>query len=193
MNKQEFITNFSFSNAVPTDPSTKSIPAEAFATAMEEFLNDSFRGIIRVRTLELLPKAVLICPEYAAFFFKELLCYVWGRVFIEVEINSKENGLSIELIFNDENPLTDKEMRSIIKIARNAGMHISLRDNGLSLMLRYSDTAIHHVYAISVMDGRKSTLAKLREIFYCGAPYGQKEEDSSTQKAKKTPRRVIYR
>ena len=193
MNKQDFINSFSISNATPLDPSARSVPAEAFAGAIDEFLSDGFRGVIRVRTLDLPPKAVMVCSEYAAYFFKELLCAIYGRIFLEVTIASTDGGMAIDISFDDELPLSEKEMRRLIKIARNAGMAIGIEERQIRLTLRYSDLMMHRVYAISVRDGRLAILGKLREIFFCGEPYGEESADSSAKKPSKVKKTTVYR
>lgn len=193
MDKRDFISNFSISNAIPLDPSARSIPAEAFAGAIDEFLSDGFKGVVRVRTLDLPPKAIMVCSEYAAYFFKELLCAIYGRLFLEVTIGSADGGMAIDINFDEELPISEKEMRGLIKIARNAGMDISIRDRQIRLLLRYSDLMMHHVYAISVRDGRLAMLGKLREIFFCGEPYGEDSAEKATEKSSKTKKPTVYR
>ena len=193
MNKQDFISKFSISNATPLDPSAKGVPAEAFAGALSEFLGDGFRGVIRVHTLDLPQKAVMVCSEYAAHFFKELLCAVYGRIFLEVTIGSSDGGMAIDISYEGELPISEKEMRSLIKIARNAGMSIGIEEGKIKLLLRYSDLMMHRVYAISVSDGKLAMLGKLNEIFFCGEPYGEDIRSNTNEKPTKSRKTTIYR
>lgn len=169
MLKGDFESRYELSDAVPMDPTARTVPAEAFASALEEFMYDRFRGISRVRMTAISADAILVSAEYAAYFFKMLLKYIYGRVFINIDISSNNKGLVILISSDTELPLTDSEKRFLIKTARNAGMEIYPTDSGFKLTRAFSDAAIHHVYAISVFDGKKVILGKLCEIFYCGA------------------------
>ena len=169
MNKKNFEERYEISDAVPIDPTSKTVPAEAFAQALEEFMENRFRGVARVRLENLSAKSVLVSAEYTAYFFKMLLTYVYGRVFINIDISSNNRGLVMFITPEGELPLTDSERRFLIKTARNAGMEVYLTGGGFKLMLSFSDASVHHIYAISVGDGKRVVLGKLCEIFFCGA------------------------
>lgn len=170
MLKSEFIEKYTLSDATPLDPTAKSIPAEALCYALEEFINDRFRGIARVKTSSLSSEKVLLSAEYTAYFFKMLFTYIYGREFLEINIGCDTKGLNIAIDCEHPLPLTDGERRSLIKIARNAGMQIYPEGNGLYIIIPFSEAAKHRVYASSVKDGRRIMLSKLDEIFFCGAP-----------------------
>lgn len=170
MIKNEFISKYQFSDAVPMDPTLRTVPAEAFAEALEEFMNDRFRGIARVKTDIISAEAVLVSAEYAAYFFKMLLTYVYGRVFLNIDASSDRHGLIMLITAEEDLPLTDSELRFLIKTARNAGMEIYPDGRKIKLILKFSRAASHRVYAVSVGDGRRVMLGKLNEIFYCGSP-----------------------
>lgn len=168
MIKTEFINKYKLSDAVPMDPTSRTVPAEAFAESLKEFMNDRFRGIARVRTDTISAEAVLVSAEYAAHFFKTLLTYVYGRVFLNIDISCDRHGLVMLITSEEELPLTDTELRFLIKTARNAGMEIYPDERKIKLTLSFSKAALHRVYAVSVGDGKRVMLGKLNEIFYCG-------------------------
>lgn len=170
MAKNVFIEKYQLSDAVPMDPTTKAIPTEAFAEAIDEFISDHFRGIARVNTDRMLANPLLISTEYTAYFFKMLLTYVYGRVFIDIDLKCDENGLNIFISSNEELPLTEKELRFLIKTARNAGMEIYPSKSRIDLNVPFSKAAFLRVYAISVGNGKRIMLSKLNEIFFCGSP-----------------------
>ena len=170
MLKNEFLEKYHLSDAVPMDPTAKTVPAEAFSAALEEFIEDRFRGIARVRTDTISAEAILVSAEYAAYFFKMLFTYVYGRVFLNIEIGCDRNGVNMLILADEDIPLTDSEMRFLIKTARNAGMQIYPDGRRIELALPFSKAAILRVYAISVGDGKRVILGKLSEIFYCGSP-----------------------
>ena len=170
MIKNEFLNKYELSDAVPMDPTARTVPAEAFVVALEEFINDRFRGIARVKADMISAEAVLVSAEYAAYFFKTLLTYIYGRVFLNINVTYDAQGL-VMLITSDENlPLTDAELRFLIKTARNAGMEIYPEGRKIKLTLKFSKAALRRVYAVSVSDGKRVILSKLCEIFYCGSP-----------------------
>lgn len=167
--KNKFISKYELSDAVPMDPTARTVPAEAFAAALEEFMNDRFRGIARVEARDISAEAVLVSAEYAAHFFKMLLTYVYGRVFLNIEVRTNLQGLVMTIKSDEEIPLTNSELRFLIKTARNAGMEIYPSDNEIKLTLSFSKAALHRVYAVSVGDGKRVILGKFCEIFYCGS------------------------
>ncbi len=170
MTKKEFIDRHEISDAVPLDPSRKTLPAEAFASALEEFLEGRFYGAIKVRLDMISAQSILICAEYAAYFFKTLLTDIYGRAFLYVNIESDDKGLNILISADDALPLSESEMRRLIRIARNAGFDIRPEPCSIKLSVAFSHAAIRRVYAVSVVDGRRIMLGKLIEIFYQGEP-----------------------
>lgn len=171
MDKNEFINQYKIKAAMPLDPSLRVIPGEGFALAIEEFINDRFRGVARV-TAELESYGgVLVCSEYVASFFKALLAEIYGRCFLDITISSDKERMTILVKPDMPLPLEDKQMRNLIRLARNGGMRIFLEDGNIRLTLLFSDAALRRVYAISVYDGRKIMLGKFSEIFYSGEEY----------------------
>ena len=71
MDKQEFTRTYKLSDAVPIDPSSRSIKGVEFAEAISEFINDNFQGIAGVDTDVKSNQPVIICAEYIAFYFKK--------------------------------------------------------------------------------------------------------------------------
>ena len=170
MEKNEFIRKYQLSDTVPVDPTLKTIPAEAFVSALKEFIYERFRGIARVNFDNVSCESVLISAEYAAYFFRTLLTYVYGRVFIDIKVSSDSQYLTMIIDSDEELPITDSELRFLVKTARNAGMEFYLQDNKIKLKLAFSKAAIYRIYAVSVSDGKRVMLNKLCEIFYCGSP-----------------------
>ena len=166
MNKQEFIKQFKLSDAVPVDPSSKSIRTEAFAEAISEFINDNFRGIAEVEAGVKSAHSVMICAEYTAFYFKTLLSFLHGRVYLNIQISDDKDALKIKISSKEAMPLSFEESNYLIKLARNAGMEIYPEDREIRLTLCYSETALHGVYAISVADGKRILIGKFCEIFF---------------------------
>ena len=87
-----------------------------------------------------------------------------------------QNGEVIYKAYNgkwsyaEDIPLTDTELRFLIKTARNAGMDIYPYKDRIELYIPFSKAALLRIYAISVGDGKRIMLNKLNEIFFCGAP-----------------------
>ena len=177
MTKREFFEHYSIKDAMPVDPSKKLVPAESFYSALCEFLEMRFYGAVRIESQNISSKSVLICADYAAYFFKMLLTYVYGREMLYVTADSQDEHLSITITSESDLPLTDSEMRSLIRLARDAGMDIYPEARKVRLTLSFSAALTKRVYAISVGDGKLVILAKLSEIFYCGEPLA---EDTST-------------
>ena len=170
MTKREFIDHHEISDAVPLDPSRKTLPAEAFASALEEFLEGRFYGAIKVRPNMISAQSILVCAEYAAYFFKTLLTDIYGRALLYVNIESDDKGLNILIGADDELPLNESEMRRLVRLARNAGFDIRPEPCSIKLSVAFSPAAIRRIYAVSVVDGRRIMLSKLIEIFYQGEP-----------------------
>lgn len=169
MNKKEFIDHYEIKDAKPIDPSKKALPAAGFSSAIAEFMENRFPGAARVECDTIASTPILVCAEYAAFFFKTLLTDIYGRAFLTIRITSDSKGVSI-LIEADELPLCDSEIRDLIRLARNAGFTILPENNTIRLTVEFSPIAIHRVYTVSIMDGKRIMLGKMVEIFCHGEP-----------------------
>ena len=166
MNKQDFINKYRISDAKSIDPSGKSIKGKAFAEAIYEFINGNFRGIAEVETDVTSGESVMICAEYTAFYFKTLLSLLHGRVYLKIRIFEDGDNLKLTISSDEDMPLNFEETSYLIKLARNAGMEIYPDGKEVHLTLRYSNAAIHGVYAISITDGKRILLGKFCEIFF---------------------------
>ena len=168
MTKNEFIQHHSIADASPLDPSKRALPAEAFSVAILEFMENKFKGAIKVECDNISAQSILICAEYVALFFKTLLIDVYGRVFLHLKIYSDEGGLHMNITADGELPLTDMEMRDLIRQARNGGLDILPDENSIKLSASFHPAVFKRVYAVSIMDGRRIMLGKLVEIFCHG-------------------------
>ena len=168
MNKQEFIKEYRIKDAMPIDPSLRVLPAEGVAEAIEEFINERFRGVAHAANSVFCYGGVLICPDYLAYFFKTLLTEIYGRCLVEISITNDNERFCIMAETDEEIPLSEIAQRNLIRIARNAGAKASLSEKAIKLSYKFDDAAIRRVYAISVNDGRRTMLSKLGELFYCG-------------------------
>ena len=168
MTKNEFIKHYSITDTTPIDPSRKSLPAEAFSSAIAEFMEERFGGAVKVRCDTISAQAILVCAEYAAFFLKTLLTDVYGRAFLNIDIKSDESGLHIVIGAEDKLPVSEQEMRELIRLARNAGFEISCDSGTIMLSVAFSPATVRRVYAVSIFDGKRVMLGKLVEIFCHG-------------------------
>ena len=169
MDKIEFNSTYNISDAKPLNPAHVILSADGFATAIEEFINEGFGGIAHVDCDVYSGSSVLCCTDYVAYFFKTLLADVYGRVFIEIKIHLEEDHLKIIVEPSDELPITDEELRNLVRIARNAGFKTLYLDGKFHMKLNFSDASMRRVYAVSPRDGRHIMLYKMGEIFHCGA------------------------
>ncbi len=180
MDKKEFVKEYSIKDAMPLDPALSVIPSEGYAQAISDFINERFPGVAKARTTAISYGGVLVSAEYTAYFFKMLLAEIYGRTFLDINIASEGDKLIIYINYEGELPLADKQMRNLIRTARNAGMRINLYQGQIKLSLSFTEAAIRRVYAISVNDGRRIMLSKFGELFYCGEDYNT-EEKAPTQ------------
>lgn len=173
MTKREFINHYEIKDAMPVDPAKKLVPAESFYSALCEFLEQRFYGAVKIESRNISARSVLICADYAAYFFKMLLTYVYGREMLYITADSDDEKLSIIILSESDLPLTSGETRSLIRLARDAGMDIYPEARSIRLTLSFSAALTKRVYAISVGDGKLAMLGKLSEIFYCGEPMNE--------------------
>lgn len=185
MTKKEFIDQYNIKDALPIDPSKKAMPAEGFAMALEEFLTDKFRGAVIIERESISAQAMLISAEYLAYFFKILLTDIYARQILRVNISSDMKKLNILISTDEPLCLTERELRDLIRLARNAGMEIYPEECSLRLSVLLSPAMIRRVYAISVVDSRLIMLGKLGEIFFCGEPLQDTDEVSMLMIARK--------
>lgn len=168
MTKKEFIIQHEISDAVPIDPSKKTLPAESLSLGIWEFMEHKFSGAIKVSCGDISAQSVSVCAEYLAFFFKTLLTDIYGRVFLTMDITSDEQGLNLMIRSDAPLPLTDSEMRQLIRLARNGGLEILPDTDSIKLTVGFSPVAYRRVYATSIRDGRRIMIGKLIEIFCHG-------------------------
>lgn len=184
MNKQEFQNHYKLSDATVIDPLSHLLFISSLSEALEEFLHSNFRGAIEVHSSSLPSKCVLICTEYFSMFFKKLLCFVYGRVLLQVGFESSGSQAVITVSAEEPIPLSFEESCELIKLARNAGMEIYPEEREIRLTVDYSDAGIRSIYAISSAHGRRVMLSKLCEIFFSGIPMEENapEEQKSNKK-----------
>lgn len=171
MNKRDFINEYRIFDSLPIDPSSRVLPAEGFAIGIEEFINERFRGVARARSSVISYSAVSVSTEYVALFFKLLLAEIHGRCFLDIELSSDPNEMTIKISWEGQLPLDQEQIRDIIRTARNGGMHISVTEEKIELKLCFVNSFKRRVYAISVNDGRRVIMSKFNEIFSFGDPY----------------------
>ncbi len=168
MTKKDFIQRYSIANAEPVDPSKRALPAEAFSSAIVEFMEKRFVGAVRIECDNISAQSISVCAEYVAHFFKTLLTDVYGRVLLNINIHSDGEGLHINVSADGALPISDVEMCSLIRLARNGGFEIYPASDSIRLSVGFSPTAPRRVYAVTIMDGRRVMLGKLIEIFCHG-------------------------
>ena len=110
----------------------------------------------------------MVCTEYVAYFFKTLLSEIYGRCFLNIAMSSSPTHLSIDVEADGALPLDDRQIRNLIRLARNARMNITVDESAIRLRLKFADDVRMRIYAISVNDGRRIMLGKLVELFYSG-------------------------
>lgn len=182
MKRAEFKERYKIEDAMPLEPGSRSMHASSFSEAIEEFINNNFRGVAEVTTAVKTNESVMVCKDYMAFYFKTLLSYIHGRVFLNILIESEEKRLVMRIDADEPLPLTYEEMNDVIRAARNARMQVYLSDNGMMLTLDYSAAARHRVYALSMRDGKGALLSAFGEIFFCPAPLPKPTKRTRRQK-----------
>ena len=185
MNKANFYIEYNLSNATPQTPTLELMMANGFSDAIEEFINERFCGVAKVSKSGISKDSILCSAEYTAYFFKTLLADVYGRVFLDISILSDDKQLTILISHDEPLPLTDKEMRNIIRLARNGGMQIYPSENQIRLTFSFADAALRRIYAINPRDSRSVMLFKLGEIFHCGAICFTAKEKNDKGKSRK--------
>ncbi len=168
MTKKEFIQHYAIADAKPLDPSKKAIPAEAFSYALAEFMENRFASVVRVSFDNISAQSVLICAEYVAEFFKMLIIQVYGRAEININISTDKERLTLIVGVDGGLPVSDSELRQLIRLARNGGFQVNLHEGAMVLSVDFTPTVSHRVYAVSIVDGRRVMLGKLVEVFCHG-------------------------
>ena len=164
MEIKEFKEQYGISDATPQSPTLQVMSADGFSEAIREFINERFRGIAHVSLHYVGTSGIFCSPEYTAYMLKALLTAIRGRVFLEITLKEVEAHLEILIEAEGPLPLTDSEMRNIIRLARNAGMQIYPSEGSLRLTMSFTEAAARRVYAISTQDSRRIMLGKLHEI-----------------------------
>ena len=114
MQKDNFVLEHRIADAIPTDPSSKILQAGEFAKAVDDFLGSNFYGCVSVSLDNFNSESILVCADFAAYFFKLLLCDIYGRVFLKIRFSNGENELTINISCDEELPLCEDEIRFLI-------------------------------------------------------------------------------
>lgn len=168
MTKKEFIAQHDIADAMPIDPSRKTLPAESLSFGILEFMEYKFSGIVKVSCDNISAQSVSVCADYLAYFFKTLLTDIYGRVHLNMDITSDEKGLNLMIESDAPLPLTDSEVRELIRLARNGGFEILPDTDSIRLTVGFSPVSYRRVYATTIRDGRRIMVGKLIEIFCHG-------------------------
>ncbi len=166
MEQREFIKKYSIGEAVPADPTAKLIRARDFACAIEEFIDERFRAAAEVSVNVESLEPVLICADYTAHFFKKLFTSIFGRVYLYIDIGECDGKMTFRISADNPLPISKKEMNTLIKAARNAGMTVLSVDGEISAEIDFVDEKQFSVYATSFAGGKTFMLKKLDKIFF---------------------------
>lgn len=166
MEQSEFIKKYSIGDSMPTDPTAKLIRARDFARAVEEFVDERFRAAAEVSVNVESLEPVLICADYTAQFLKKLFTSIFGRVYLYIDIGERNGKMTFRITSDNPLPISKREMNTLIKAARNAGMTVLSVDGEISAELDFVDEKQFSVYAASFADGKTFMLKKFDKIFF---------------------------
>ena len=166
MNQKEFIDKYSIGNIPPSDPSHTLIHARAFAESVSELINEGFRGIAEVNSSVTGSNVILLSTDYAALFFKMLFTYIYGRVYLKIDIIERNSDIIIDVSSDETLPLDMREVNMLIKTARNAGMTVECIDGRITVALEFSKSENYSVYAGDFFSGRRVMHAALCKILF---------------------------
>ena len=171
MDKRSFCEEYKLADTVVINPKCELLFATSVANALGDFLNDNFKGAIEVHSSLMTNQCVLVCPEYLAMMFKNLLIDIYGRAYLRVKIDTDDKNMLIHISGDTELPLTESERRQMIRTARNAGLDVFEQDDEILMTATFSEPTVHYIYAVCA-DAFRHLLSKFGEIFFSGAPIG---------------------
>lgn len=166
MNQKEFIEKYSIGDCLPSDPTSKLICGRGFAEAISEFVDERFRAVAEVNVSVESEESVLVSLEYSALFFKKLFTFVFGRVYLRIDIREQDNKIALSISSDEPIPLSKKDMDTLTKAARSAGMTVLSVDGEILASLDFVDMKQFSVYAASYTDGKVLMLRNLDKIFF---------------------------
>lgn len=159
-----FNTDFSISDILPTNPTHIPIGTRELIFATKDYLDNRFRGIMRVNIIDIKDKYLMVCPDYFAYFFRTLLSDIYGRAFLNIEFSVNKD--KIQIIADWENfELSDSQTRNLIRIARNAGFEIYPNEKCIKLSAECLESVVTQIYAISPDKGYSTILESICIIF----------------------------
>ncbi len=167
MNEKEFIDKYSIGNTPPSDPSRTLMNSLAFAFSVRELVSDGFRGIAEVNASVESNNGILLSTDYTALFFRMLFTYIFGRVYLKIDISEREGAIVIDISADEPLPLDRHEMNMLIKTARNAGMIVENIDGRITTSLEFSNSEEYSVYAGDFFSGKRVMHAALCKIIFC--------------------------
>ncbi len=166
MNYDDFFNEYKIGNASPTDPSRTLMHARAFGDTVREFIDSGFRGIAEVNVDVRSSECIMLTTDYASLFFRTLFTSVFGRVYLKIDIKELDGKVIIDVSSDEEIPLTKREMNTIIKTARNAGMTVMNIYGRITTALEFSKSEEYSVYAGDFFSGKRAMHAALCKIFF---------------------------
>ena len=166
MNQKEFIDKYSIGNTSPSDPSRTLMNTLAFATSVREIVHEGFRGIAEVNVSVERNNKILLSTDYAALFFKMLFTYIFGRVYLKIDISEREDAIVIDISADDPLPLERREVNMLIKTARNAGMIVEDIEGRITTSLELANSEEYSVYAGDFFSGKRVMHAALCKIIF---------------------------
>lgn len=166
MNQKEFTEKYSIGDCLPSDPASKLICGRAFAEAISEFVDERFRAVAEVNTFVESEESVLVSLEYSALFLKKLFTFVFGRVYLHIDIREQDGKITVSISSDEPLPISKKEMDTLTKAARSAGMTVLSVDGEMIASLDFVDKKQFSVYAASYTDSKMLILRHLERIFF---------------------------
>ena len=111
----------------------KELYTHTVVLALEEFLSENFRGLIKVKYDKIENTIIKISAEYLAYLIKLLLRQADGRAFITVYASMTQGGLELSFEADEELHFTEREQTSLISAAQSAGFYLSPSRRGFIL------------------------------------------------------------
>lgn len=165
--RSAFYKHYKISGAEPVDIIKHRIPVTTFTNTVTEFLETEFAGLVEIDCKPIWDEnsCIRVCEDFAAYFFKNLLAAIYGKVSLKIEMSLEDDIFSLDL-YQAKGNIDYIHINELARIAKSAGFEYKMTENGLLLYARTT-----RLTRTSIRSTTQNLLrARFAEIFFTGGP-----------------------
>ena len=116
-----------------TDNRYNQVSVRELSTAISEFLDHRFKGLAEAELTPIGEEFILISPEQLAYFLRNLLKIIDGRVYLYIKLSHTDSDFLIEIKPSELIEFDLSNQAILCSAANAAGFRIEIAKDGISL------------------------------------------------------------